>query len=277
MNTQTIQITPPRAFSNPPAAGEYAVPTVRNDQGGTVISAQRSPTENPVFGFLPLGADGDSPALKSHLETLNNCIELATAAIAAKAKDVHPQRMPETAYQIVVNHCCRSFKDTIVALQEMKRNADTGRKEFVDLHTVNSSIAAPIAAYFVSMERTAILQTIVSMDANQLAVLLAMRGLVELPDDIWRDIQIRYVITANLAGDRSDGVAIAAKKPSLDDPAAIGVDKNIVTKWAEARMKYFDKQENRVDEVAATMQNICTVLAVACDKSPNEIWLALYA
>ncbi|MHC0054140.1 hypothetical protein [Actibacterium sp. D379-3] len=270
------QFAPPRAFNNPPAVGEYLVPVVRDNERGIVISAQRTGEDNPAFSFLPFPENRDSDALKTHLDTLKNTIGLSAVAIAAKAKDVHPQRMPETALQVITTNCRRSFKDTITALQAMKRHAVTGRQEFVDLHIVNPSIASAISARFVAMDQPAILQTIATMGADQLAVLLSMRGLIKLPDDMWRPVQIRYVIQANLSGARSDGVGIAAKQPSLDDPAAIGVDENVVAEWAEARMKFFDQQENRIDDVAASLKNICAVLAVACDKAPDAIWSALY-
>ncbi|MFZ7093700.1 hypothetical protein [Primorskyibacter sp. 2E233] len=276
MNILRNQFAPPRAFNNPPPVGEYLVPIVRDNEHGTVISVQRAGADNPAFGFLPFPEDRDSDALKTHLDTLKNTIGISTVAIATKAKDVHPHRMAETALQVITTNCRRSFKDTVSALQAMKRQAATGRKEFVDLHVVNPSIAPAISARFVAMDQPAILQTIATMGADQLAVLLSMRGLINLPDEIWRDVQIRYVIQANLSGERSDGVGIAAKQPSLDDPAAIGIDQSIVAEWAEARMKFFDQQESRVDDVAASLKNICAVLAVACDKTPNDLWSALY-
>jgi len=276
MTMQTNQFAPPRAFNNPPPVGEYLVPVVRGNGQGTVISAQRVGDDNPAFGFLPFPEDRDSENLKSHLDTLKNTIGISTVAIANKAKDVHPQRMPETALQIIATNCRRSFKDTVAALQAMKRHAITGRKEFVDLHIVNPSIASAISARFVAMDQPAILQTIATMGADQLAVLLSMRGLISLPTELWRDVQIRYVIQANLSGERSDGIGIAAKQPSLDEPAAIGIDENVVAEWVEARMKFFDQQESRVDDVAASLKNICAVLAVACDKSPDSMWVALH-
>jgi hypothetical protein len=276
MTIQTNQFAPPRAFNNPPAVGEYLVPVVRDTEQGKVISAQRIRDDNPAFGFLPFPEDRDSENLKSHLDTLKNTIGISTVAIADKAKDVHPQRMPETSLQIITSNCRRSFKDTVSALQAMKRHAVTGRKEFVDLHIVNPSIASAISTRFVAMDQPAILQTIATMGADQLAVLLSMRGLINLPDEIWRDVQIRYVIQANLSGERSDGLGIAAKQPSLDEPAAIGIDENAIAEWAEARMKFYDQQESRVDDVAASLKNICAVLAVACDKAPNDLWTALY-
>lgn len=276
MNISANQFRPPRAFNNPPAVGEYLVPVVRDNERGIVISAQRAGQDNPAFGFLPFPEDRDSENLKSHLDTLKNTISISTVAIATKAKDVHPHRMAETALQVITTNCRRSFKDTITALQAMKRHAVTGRKEFVDLHIVNPSIASAISARFVAMDQQSIMQSIATMNADQLAVLQTMRGLITLPDDMWRNVQIRYVIQANLAGDRSDGVGIASKQPSLNDPAAIGVDENVVAEWAEARMKFFDLQENRVDELSAALKNVCAVLAVACDKSPDAIWYALY-
>lgn len=276
MMIQPNQITPPRAFNNPPPVGEYLVPVVRDNEQGTVISAQRVGDDNAAFGFLPFPEERDSENLKSHLDTLKNTISISTVAIAAKAKDVHPQRMPETALQIITSNCRRSFKDTVSALQAMKRHAVTGRKDYVDLHVVNPSIASAISARFVAMDQQSIMQSIATMNADQLAVLLSMRGLITLPDEIWRDVEIRYVIHANLSGERSDGVGIAAKQPSLDDPAAIGIDQSIVAEWAEARMKFFDQQNGRVDDVAASLRNICAVLSVACDKAPNDIWDALY-
>lgn len=276
MNIRTIEITRPRAFNNPPQIGEYTVPVVRDNDRGTVVIAKRADDETATHGFLVSSDEADGDALKAGLDTLKSTIEIATQDIATKAKDVHPHRMAATAFETYVRLCRRSFKDTVGAVRKMNGHAVTGRKEFVDVHVVNQSVAASISGQFALMDQAAILQSIDTMSADQLAVLLTMRGLVDLPDRIWRDVQIRYVVQANLAGERSDGVGIAAKQPSLDDPAAIGLDEALLHEWAEARFKSFEKRIDRADEIAGSLKNMCSVLAVACDKSADEIWSALY-
>lgn len=276
MNILPNQIPRPRAFNNPSAVGEYLVPVVRENERGTVISAQRHSDDNAAFAFLPFPEDKDSDALKTHLDTLKNIISIATDEIAVKAKDVHPNRMAETAFEIYTKLCRRPFKDTVSELQATKRRAISGKTEFVDQHTVNQSIASAISVRFAAMDLAAILQTIDGMNADQLAVLLSMRGLIDLPERTWRDVSVRYVIQANLAGERSDGVGVAAKEPSFDDPAAIGLDEGLLEQWADARFKSFENLEVRADEIAASLKQVCAALAVACDKSPAEMWSALY-
>lgn len=272
---QSFPSTPPRAFATP-AIGEYKVPVVRDDERGIVISAKRAQEEKPTFGFLPNPSEIDSSELSKHLETLKNTIGIASAVIAKKASDVHPHRMPETAFEIYRSHCRQSFRDTVTAIREMKQGAQNGRKAFVDAHLVNPSIAAVIGAHIAALDHVALMSKIAILSADQLAVLLVLRGVVSLPEEVWKEVEVAYVIAANLSGDRSDGVRISAKTPSLNDPAAMGIDETLLAEWTNARFKSFQRRVDRAEEVAISLRNICAVLAAACEKQPQDIWDALF-
>ncbi|WP_139214957.1 hypothetical protein [Palleronia marisminoris] len=259
----------PQVFDNSPL-NDYPVPQVRNIDGGTLITSQGT------NAFILAPHPNDTEELKKTLEFFGNATTIAANDIAAAAKDRHPARMYEAAFEITVRIMRRPFKELVSALINQKQTAQNDLRKLFEAHTVIASRAAAIANSLLAMDANQVMTRVPSMSADQLATLLNLRNLIALPDDMWRSVEMKYVVAANFDGERTLGATQFAKKPSLEEPAASGVDKGQLANWVEARMALLEATEARVSEISTMLQRYCAVVAATTDKQPFEIWAALY-
>lgn len=119
---------------------------------------------------------------------------------------------------------------------------------------------------------------IAKADANALSVLLSLRGVIDLPSDLWTEIEIRYIVAAAMNGERPAIATMFGLSPSFNEPSATGLDADAIEQFSRDALAAHDRFNDRIDLVSASLQNFCAMLSVSADgKSPSDVWDMLIA
>ncbi|WP_229864108.1 hypothetical protein, partial [Seohaeicola zhoushanensis] len=160
------------------------------------------------------------------------------------------------------------------AVLDWKRDAASIRADFTTPHAVApASLSTVLTGEWCVMEPKEVLAKVKTAGADALACLLHLKGFVELPEEGWNLVYEQYATKAIIEGKRSN--VIFAVSPSLSDPLASGLD---TAKTAEFVADFFKNQEKIADrqrEIAASISQLCAVVAAATGRSPDEAWSAL--
>lgn len=264
INTPVFPVFP-KAFNN----GDYQIPVLTSVPGrGTIMQ------HSGVGALMLAPQDSDPDAVQNYLAHLSSAAEIGVKDLTVQAGNVHPSRLHDAAWDMARRVLANPVRGLLNSVLEWKRDAAQIRADFTTPHAVApASLATAITSEWCVMEPKEVLAKVKTAGADALACLLHLKGFIDLPDNGWALVHEQYATKAIIEGKRSN--VIFAVSPSLADPLASGLDEGATRKFVSDFFANQEKIADRQREIAASISQLCAVLAAATGRSPDEAWSAL--
>lgn len=226
-------------------------------------------TYGSINALVPTMTEDDP--LFEEMNPLSGALKSFATETSRLVSTYHPSKIADKIIEKIESIVRPPFKKTIETARALKRQRSEGYLQITRLHDVDPSIAAAVAPMWINASVTEIGNRAKNANADALAVLLRMRGLVDVPTGLWDEITRRYVIAAIVEGKRTEA-SLFERKPSLENPFSTGINPKAVADQIEFEFENFRKRGERIEEIGSSLQQIATVLAAMTGKHPKDIF-----
>lgn len=225
-------------------------------------------------GMVIRSTDADTPEMRAALDGLNAGMVDFTEKATVHAMELHPARLSAAQRASAARILPQPFK----ALQKTGTASRQSRTEWLhsmnQVHNVDPAIATALTPGWMNATLTQVAERTKTANSDALAVLISMRSLIEIPDEMWQLITRRYIAIAITEGKMDGG----SSYPKIQTPAqafATGINAASVIQTVNDQFDQFDQRGERLDDIEASIGGLVALIATATEQNIVETWAML--